>query len=107
MFDVKGNGKIKVRDVFPLIRSLGHNPIEAAVWCYLNELDLAGQLEQFIYGRPFPCDSVGMSGDRGCRWGILSSSPLDFANKKQVEEGFDIGPQIFNSPVCRSPTVLR
>ena len=56
VFDANGNGKIKVREVFPLIRSLGHNPIEAAVWCYLNELDLAGQLEQFIYGRPFPCD---------------------------------------------------
>ena len=56
MFDVNGNSKIKVRDVFPLIRSLGHNPTEDAVWCYLNELDLAGQLEQFIYGRPLTCD---------------------------------------------------
>ena len=87
VFDVNGNGKIKVRDVFPVIRSLGHNPIEAAVWCYLNELDLAGQLEQFILVWPaLPLLFVGMGGDRGCRWGILSSSPLDFANKKQVKK---------------------
>lgn len=40
VFDVNGSGKIKVSDVFPLIRSLGHNPLEAAVWCYMNELGL-------------------------------------------------------------------
>lgn len=50
-----------------------------------------------------PLRFVGMGGDRGWRWVILSSSPLDFANKKQVEtkrkqfEGFDIGPQIFKT----------
>ena len=42
VFDVNGSGKIKVSDVFPLIRSLGHNPLEAAVWCYMNELGLTG-----------------------------------------------------------------
>lgn len=33
-----------------------------------------------------PLRFVGMGGDRGWRWVILSSSPLDFANKKQVEK---------------------
>ena len=33
-----------------------------------------------------PLRFVGMGGDRDWRWVILSSSPLDFANKKQVEE---------------------
>ncbi|XP_074626515.1 uncharacterized protein LOC141884591 [Acropora palmata] len=40
VYDVRGNGLIKVNDVFPLIRSLGHNPLEAAVWCYMNDLGL-------------------------------------------------------------------
>jgi len=86
VFDVNGNGKIKVRDVFPLIRSLGHNPIEAAVWCYLNELDLAGQLEQFIYGRPFPCDLWVWVGIGVAVGYSFSSPPPDVANKKQVEK---------------------
>ena len=33
-----------------------------------------------------PLRFVGMGGDRGWRWVILSSSPLDFTNKKQVEK---------------------
>ncbi|XP_068753549.1 uncharacterized protein [Montipora capricornis] len=40
VYDVKGKGNIRVNDVFPLIRSLGHNPLEAAVWCCMNELGL-------------------------------------------------------------------
>ncbi|XP_068680160.1 uncharacterized protein [Montipora foliosa] len=43
VYDVKGKGNIRVNDVFPLIRSLGHNPLEAAVWCYMNELGLTGK----------------------------------------------------------------
>ena len=44
VFDTNGSGKIKISDVFPLIRSLGHNPLEAAVWVYMNELGLTGWL---------------------------------------------------------------
>lgn len=43
VYDVRGNGLIKINDVFPLIRSLGHNPLEAAVWCYMNDLGLTGE----------------------------------------------------------------
>ena len=42
VYDVRGNGKIRVGAVFPLIRSLGHNPLEAKVWVFMNELDLTG-----------------------------------------------------------------
>lgn len=42
VFDVRGSGLIRVSAVFPLIRSLGHNPLEAKVWVFMNELDLTG-----------------------------------------------------------------
>lgn len=40
VFDVNGNGTIKVGDVFPLIRSLGRNRHENEIWCYMNKLGL-------------------------------------------------------------------
>ncbi|KAJ7393588.1 Troponin C, slow skeletal and cardiac muscle [Desmophyllum pertusum] len=40
VYDVNGKGNIKVGDVFPLIRSLGYNPLEVKVWVFMNELDL-------------------------------------------------------------------
>ena len=42
VYDVQGTGRIKLGAVFPLIRSLGYNPLEAKVWVFMNELDLTG-----------------------------------------------------------------
>lgn len=49
VFDVNGNGTIKVGDVFPLIRSLGRNRHENDIWCYMNELGLTGQIILRLY----------------------------------------------------------
>ncbi|KAL9971401.1 hypothetical protein ACROYT_G023921 [Oculina patagonica] len=52
VFDVRGSGLIRVSAVFPLIRSLGHNPLEAKVWVFMNELDLTAnrklKFEEFL-----------------------------------------------------------
>lgn len=62
-----------------------------------------------------PLRFVGMGGDRGWRWVILSSSPLDFAKKNRLKKNKTKAirrtrywpTNLQNSPVCRSPTVLR
>lgn len=59
---------------------------------------------------------VGMGGDRGWRWGILSSSPPDFANKNRLKKNktktirrIRYWPTnlLESSLVCRSSTVMR
>ena len=43
VFDRRGNGFIKMKDVHKAMRSLGYNPSEAELWVYMNELGITGE----------------------------------------------------------------